>query len=738
MANYQIARVNRMLDEAGALLDFWSGAHLSRINGALHDAYSMGWLGIAEPSLSIIKGYRKIEDEKKNEDVLHRASYRALSSAHASKTGAVFFVMGTPDNVRILVSMGGGAEDVRNCLKDIPQLSVEGGLRRVQNPSYTRVFHGGVIAGFPAGTKLDMDCILDRMDGQSYRFAIVAMSASPVIIQTMNEWMREIQSEYESILPCNGRSGSIQNKMAQITTPEVDELIEVLKYRRERLGAATSKELFTTWIIYQAEDEDAAELLSYAIMGAQHCKTESSDNPLIFPINGMTGSNELFAIPDMLLWRPNYQNNNQAVGIPSVLADTDTVAGLFSFPRRSHQGFNVLETKIDSASPNMFNTYTESPTGDRIRLGEIDGSGVPFSIHVKQLSKHVLVAATTGGGKTNAAFLIIENVAKRGISVLMLVPSMRNYRELTPKLRDVRIYSRDSKEYPLRLNVMQPEPGILVADHIKELMICFKGAFGSEMEQAISVNLENLLVFTYEDFGIDINSPAELYKEWPTLSDVRRLLPEYRKIMLYGDETGSDVTGALDVRLANLTRGTAGMILDNAQNLCGADFCEGNVLIEEDELDIDTKPLVTGFILACRVNKYLRRQQLTRELKNFVVVEEAHQVFPRIPLGGKKDSPESVASKYFDEMLSQLGNYGTGILLVEQLPHRLGTAAIGNTNTKIIGKLDFPEDIESVAAALRLSPFQQEMLPFLKTGEMVVGMGCATEVCKVICDQVKE
>jgi hypothetical protein len=737
MANYQVARVNRLLDDAKTLVDFWSGAYLSRVNGMPQSAQSMTWFRIPDPCFSIVYGYRKIEDEKKNEDVLIRATSQMLSSAHASGASPVFFVTGSPEGMNVLISTGSSVEGVEKAFKAVPQLSVDSTLRRVRSAAGAHSYHGGIITGFPAGAKLDMDYILDRMEGKSYRFAVVASPTPRASIQQMSDWMREIQSEYESILPGNGRGGSIHSKMSQIATPEVDELLDVLWDCRTTLAAASAKEVFTAYIVYQSKDASTTAELANAIMGALSIPKESSGNPLVFPVQGMTGTSELFSISELFLWCPNGLNRVFSVGLPFVLADTMTVAGLFASPRRTHRGFSVLETSIDSTAPNTFNTYTSNRQVDSIRLGVIDGSGIPFSIPVNQLSKHVLIAATTGGGKTNTAFQIIESVAKRDIPVLMLVPSMKNYRELAPRLGNACIYSRDSEEYPLRLNIMQPEPDVIVADHLKDLMVCIKGAFGSEMEQVIVVNFEALFEYTYRDFGIDINTMSNMYSTWPTLSDARRLLTEFRKTMLYGDETGTDVTGAINARLAKLTRGTAGMILNNTQNLCGADFCEGNVLVEEDELGLESKPFTTSFILACRVNKYLRREELKRDLKH-LVVEEAHQVFVRAPDGDRKDNPEAVASKYFEEMLSQASNYGTGMVIVEQLPHRLGKSAIGNTNTKIVGKLDLSEDIEAVSTALRLNPYQREMLPFLSTGELVVAMGGSPEVCKVICDRVKE
>ena len=71
-------------------------------------------------------------------------------------------------------------------------------------------------------------------------------------------------------------------------------------------------------------------------------------------------------------------------------------------------------------------------------------------------------------------------------------------------------------------------------------------------------------------------------------------------------------------------------------------------------------------------------------------------------------------------MLSEIRSYGEGLMIVDQVPTRLISDSLRNTNFKIVHRLSASEDCDVMGAALGLRPDQRDIIPLLSQGQVLI------------------
>lgn len=282
----------------------------------------------------------------------------------------------------------------------------------------------------------------------------------------------------------------------------------------------------------------------------------------------------------------------------------------------------------------------------------------------------------------------------------------------------------------LKINPLEPEDGIILGNHLEDLMYALSGAF--EMEEATRLSFIGLIEYTYAKFGWNLDEIAYKQKRpYPTLADLITYLDEYSKNKICsGSEVAANIKGALLRRLESLTSGTVGNIVNVQNGMTGNTLCENFVLIELDDLSLDNKPFITT-ILLIKMNQYLRQKDSSKgKLKNIVVLEEAHNIIPAVSNVGVNTAKE-VSSKYFSNMLSQIRDYGTGIVVADQGASQINSTTIANTKIKIAHTISQEMDADAEAFALHINQFQKERLPELSIGEAIVAIASKVGVHKI-------
>lgn len=245
----------------------------------------------------------------------------------------------------------------------------------------------------------------------------------------------------------------------------------------------------------------------------------------------------------------------------------------------------------------------------------IGAESPPASIKVPggDLFKHVLVAGTTGSGKTTRVVEILNRLENPDLSVVVFETAKRTYRSrLQRRDRPVLVFSlgssashgEDSRFRPLRLNPFYFELGTSLKRHIAVLADALAELMPTEA--MIGPLLRRSVEACYSERGWDIEGGVpigNLAPTWPTVIDlvvhVRRVAQELN----YGAEVNANYRGALESR--------AGLFLDATfQDIFGYDgnspidelFPRGHdAIIEVEDLppsDVDVRAFVMTLLLS--------------------------------------------------------------------------------------------------------------------------------------------
>jgi len=70
----------------------------------------------------------------------------------------------------------------------------------------------------------------------------------------------------------------------------------------------------------------------------------------------------------------------------------------------------------------------------------------------------------------------------------------------------------------------------------------------------------------------------------------------------------------------------------------------------------------------------------------------------------------------FTDMLAEIRKYGESLIVVDQIPNKLTSEILKNTNTKIVHRIFAVDDKEALGNIMALSDEQKEFLSRLETG----------------------
>lgn len=262
---------------------------------------------------------------------------------------------------------------------------------------------------------------------------------------------------------------------------------------------------------------------------------------------------------------------------------------------------------------------------------------------------------------------------------------------------------------PLRFNPLKILNGIDPDSHVDSLMECFDAMMA--MPPYVRSILKQALLDVY------YTHPDEP----PTMIDLYETAIKVLSKKSYCGEVRSNIKGAIETRIGDLTRGTVGRIFASPRsNPTIAHLMKSYTIIELDALlTKDLKCTLTLFILTA-VREYVRTLPPAEGLRFVILIEECHNVFGRS--GNAKPSeeaanPAAYVAAFISRMLAELRALGVGVILSDQFPSQIDPMAMKCTCTKLAFPQVDGEDRESLAESMLLGDSEAEDLARLKAGE---------------------
>lgn len=413
---------------------------------------------------------------------------------------------------------------------------------------------------------------------------------------------------------------------------------------------------------------------------------------------------------------------------PTVLVSGKELPVFMSLPRKSVPGLVV--DNMASFGRTVFNPY-ENPNNPHLDLGVVMHKGIPnehlsVSLDMEEFRSHCFITGSTGSGKSNTTYRLLESFISRKIGFLVVEPAKGEYKIAFGKLPGINIFWTLDKVYPLlRLNPFSFPPSIHVLEHMDRLIEIFNACW--PLYSAMPAILKTAVERAYTSVGWDLKNSIRIpitHREFPTFEDLLRELPKVIKESSYSAQTQGDYIGALVTRVSSLTNGIMGSVFCSGDEIPASVLFDRNTIVDLSRVGAsETKSLLMG-ILVMKLNEHRMDQGtgMNARLKHITILEEAHNLLRRTSTAQSSESA-NVAGKSVEMIsnsIAEMRTYGEGFIIVDQSPTAVDISAIKNTNTKIVMRLPEKADFEAVGNAFALSDEQIREIARLPRGAAIV------------------
>lgn len=435
-------------------------------------------------------------------------------------------------------------------------------------------------------------------------------------------------------------------------------------------------------------------------------------------------------------------DENSMILTPTSYVATDELSHVIVFPRKSIQGIPVLEGVEFGREPH---SLVEIDAGLDIGCGYHMHQAVKkqrIEISKEELTKHTFITGSTGSGKSNTIYKLLERLGNEGVGFLVIEPAKGEYRGAFGKLDDVKVYGTNPniKEYNmLRINPFRFPQNTHILEHLDRLVEIFNVCW--PMYAAMPAILKDSVERAYVRSGWDLEKSVNKYDKdiFPTFSDVVKQIKEVLEESDYSDDNKGDYTGSLVTRLRSLTNGINGLIF-TSDDILDEDLFDKKVIVDLSRVgSSETKSLIMG-LLVLKLQEYRMEQRIkgansNDSLKHITVLEEAHNLLKRTSTEQTSEGANLLGKsvEMLANSIAEMRTYGEGFVIADQSPGLLDMSVIRNTNTKIILRLPDYSDRELVGKSAGLTDNQVIELARLEKGVAAISQSDWLEpvLCKI-------
>jgi hypothetical protein len=521
---------------------------------------------------------------------------------------------------------------------------------------------------------------------------------------------------------------TIQNKHYQDAMKRIDKQLERLELC-EGTGLWSTGAYFISYDTDRATAEMASSVFRSIMQGEKSgvemsaLNTWTKDDPEKFDniVRYVSG-----------LDHPMFSYSNPLLKSDMILTSTASlnsreVAMMINLPRKSVPGLPVSE-HISLAKDVV--RLDGGQSGESLLLGNIYDKGYvykdnPVELNVKSLTQHTFVTGSTGCGKSNTIYYLIDQIRKQRSVVsprfLIIEPAKGEYKDV---FGNEHVYGTNPlRSRLLRINPFKFPEGVHVSEHIERLIEIFNVCW--PMYAAMPAVLKAATIAAYENCGWDLYKSQNKYSNelFPNFNDLLSALEATIARSAYSEEVKSNYTGSLVTRVKSLTNGINKDIF-TGNELGDAALFDENVIVDLSRVGSqETKSLLMG-ILIMRLSEYRSSQDIEPNsgLRHITILEEAHNILKRCSheqdMEGSNITGKSV--EMISNAIAEMRTYGEGFVIVDQSPSSVDISAIKNTNTKIVMRLPEENDRRIAGKSAAMKDTQLDEIAKLPTGIAVV------------------
>lgn len=415
---------------------------------------------------------------------------------------------------------------------------------------------------------------------------------------------------------------------------------------------------------------------------------------------------------------------------PSIVTATTSLSGKelaysLNFPQKSIAGLPVIECAEFGRNVVTYDLAYENSEqlelGNIFHMNHIEKNRVELA--KKSLASHTFITGSTGSGKSNTVYQLIEKARKKNVKFLVVEPAKGEYKHVFGTCKDVSVFGTNPSLTPiLRINPFSFPEGVHVLEHLDRLVEIFNVCW--PMYAAMPAVLKSAVEKSYKDCGWDMIRSVNTYGEvlYPSFADVAKNIKEIIDNSEFDKDNKGAYKGSLLTRLESLTNGINGMIF-TCDEISNEALFDENVIVDLSRVgSSETKSLIMG-MLVLKLQEYrMTSNAMNVELKHITVLEEAHNLLKKTSTEQSSESANLIGKsvEMLTNAIAEMRTYGEGFIIADQAPGLLDMSVIRNTNTKIIMRLPDQTDRELVGRAANLNEDQITELAKLPCGVAAV------------------
>lgn len=527
--------------------------------------------------------------------------------------------------------------------------------------------------------------------------------------------------------------GKSENTTYTYKSYMITNLLEKLEKTMKRLNESQATGLwkFSTYVFskYGKTSKNVANSLRAITQGK-----ESYIEPSAIQEWSYTGENQASPFSEIKKYVSHFTHpifvtdDDSMLVTPTTYVGTAELSHVIAFPRKSLQGLPVLEcTQFGREPHTLIPAKADLDIGYGYHMHEtVESQRIRLS--KEELTKHTFITGSTGSGKSNTIYTLLETLQQSNIKFLVVEPAKGEYKTaLRADKRNIAVYGTNPNlkdTHMLHINPFRFPDNVHILEHLDRLVEIFNVCW--PMYAAMPAILKDSIERAYEAAGWNLNTSQNKYDSrlYPTFGDVLKQIRIVLSESEYSSDNKGDYTGALVTRIRSLTNGINGLIF-TSNDIPDEYLFDRNVIVDLSRVgSSETKSLIMG-LLVLKLQEYrMQSCQPNEKLRHVTVLEEAHNLLKRTSTEQTTEGANLLGKsvEMLANSIAEMRTYGEGFVIADQSPGLLDMSVIRNTNTKIILRLPDFSDRELVGKAAGLNDNQ-----IIELGKLERGVASITQ-----------
>ena len=520
----------------------------------------------------------------------------------------------------------------------------------------------------------------------------------------------------------------------------VKTLIEKIDKQIERLKECEDFGTFSFAAYFISNDASVNKIAASSYNGLMRGKNSSVESSHINTWYDSLDNKKLCKYLGKLthpLFELNLSEHENVKVSPASIVSGQELSIHLALPKKSIAGLPVIEAV--EFGRNIF-SLSKDKTINGVRLGKVYHMGkcedTDVMLDKKSLSMHTFITGSTGAGKSNTIYKMLDELNNKNVKFLVIEPAKGEYKHVFGHRKDVTVLGTNHyKTKLLKINPFKFAKGVHVLEHIDRLIEIFNVCW--PMYAAMPAVLKEAVEKSYEAAGWDLDMSENKYNEnlYPAFADILVKLNDVIKESAFSEEVKGNYIGSLVTRVKSLTNGINGRIF-SSDEIDNEILFDTNVIVDLSRVgSVETKSMIMGILIMRLQEHRMTQGGMNKPLRHVTVLEEAHNILKRTSTEQSSDGSNLVGKsvEMLANSIAEIRTYGEGFIIADQSPGMLDMSAIRNTNTKIILRLPDLSDRELVGKASGLTDEQIVELSKLETGVAAIYQNDWLEpvLCKV-------